>query len=105
MTATEPTVSIDSDIETKEITRRGHADGDSNSISETVVRAVGEALGKKPIDVEPLNGTVDPDALNALFDARMNGETRSGDGGAFFQLDGCDVTVYSDGRVVVQRDR
>lgn len=103
MTATEPSVSIDSKLEAKEVTRRGHLDGDNESVSETVVRAVGEALGKKVTEVEPLNGTVDPDALNALFDVRMNGETRSGDGGAFFRLDGCDVTVYSDGRVVVRR--
>ncbi|QLG29787.1 hypothetical protein HUG10_19490 (plasmid) [Halorarum halophilum] len=83
-----------------------HRDGVARrdeSICEAVVSAVGEALGKDPTAVEPLNTAVDPDALESLFDVRYGGEARTGDGHVSFRLDGCDVTVYGDQQVVVRR--
>ncbi|WP_135820675.1 HalOD1 output domain-containing protein [Halostella litorea] len=72
-----------------------------DSLAATVVSAVAAVRNVEPTAVEPLNETVDPDALNAIFDDRHNGGDRSGPT-LSFRLNGCDVTVHADGRVVVK---
>jgi len=64
------------------------------STSEVVVYAVAEATGIDPLELDPLRGTVDPDALDALF--------RNADDSTLisFSYAGCDVSVSSQGRVV-----
>jgi len=70
------------------------------SLAATVVSAVAAIRNVEPTAVEPLNETVDPDALNDIFDARHNGGDRSGPT-LSFRLSSCEVTIHADGRVVV----
>lgn len=71
-------------------------------LSAAVVDAVAEAA-----DVDPANlGTslydrIDPDALDNLFSDRHNGMPR-GSGHVVFTLLEYEVTVYSDGNVVIR---
>ncbi|MFC7080344.1 HalOD1 output domain-containing protein [Halorussus caseinilyticus] len=51
--------------------------GDS-APSEAVVRTVAEARDCEPTDLPPLNGTIDPDALDDLFDDTMSGVAAKG---------------------------
>lgn len=81
---------------------RSRIDSTVESVAEAVVMAVAELTGIDPLAVESLNAAIDPDALNALFGDQLDGTVRSG-GGVFFQLNDCDVTVHSDGEIVVRR--
>lgn len=67
------------------------ADTASNSVIEAVARA--EAVD--PAKLPPLYDTIDPDALNSLF------ETPCRTGKVSFRYGGRDVTVTGDGDVVV----
>jgi hypothetical protein len=102
MTATDPTETAAAGPGATDGVSRISQDG-AAPVSEVVVSEVADALGKDEMRVEPLNDVVDPDALDALFDVRMNGERRDDGGRVQFRLDGCDVTVYGDGQVVVRR--
>ena len=73
---------------------------DSQPISQTVVLAVAEATGDDAMELPPLYDTIDPDALNELFDSSTGGAiTRSGR--VEFTYASCDVTVHADERVAV----
>lgn len=73
---------------------------DSQPVSQTVVLAVAEATGDDAMELPPLYDTVDPDALNRLFEDRTDSIERLG--GSFeFAYAGCDVTVRADGTVDV----
>lgn len=62
--------------------------------STRVIEAVAEATDGDPLDMEPLYDVVDPEALDCLFATAVTGHVS-------FQYDGHDVTVHSDGRVLV----
>jgi hypothetical protein len=66
----------------------------------TVLSLLSEATGDDPVEMEPLNNCVDPDALNKLFSPRQDGTPRHG-GSVSFDVNGHTVTVYSDGEVAV----
>lgn len=66
----------------------------------TVLSLLADATGDDPVEMEPLNSCVDPDALNKLFSPRQDGTPRHG-GSVSFDVHGHTVTVYSDGEVVV----
>ena len=68
--------------------------------STAVVEAVARVRDCSPTDLESLDKTVDTDALNALFAPRHDGTQRGG-GRLSFSYGGKNVTVFSDGRVVV----
>ena len=73
---------------------------DSQPVSQTVVLAVAEATGDDPLELPPLYDTIDPDALNKLFDSSTGGAVgRSGR--VEFAYAGCDVSVRADERVAV----
>lgn len=76
-------------------------DWSSTKPSTGVVEAVATTRGDDPTTLDPLYDAVDPDALDAFF--RSNGDD-SGTGATMvsFLYAGHDVTVYSDGPVVVQ---
>ncbi|NHN48674.1 hypothetical protein G9464_13870 [Halostella sp. JP-L12] len=78
-----------------------HDWGEDDSLSATVVTAVAAVRDLEPTSVDALNETVDPDALNALFADSYGGNSRDG-ATLSFRLNGCDVTVHGDGRVVVR---
>ena len=73
---------------------------ETDPVSQTVVLAVADATGDDPMELPPLYDTVDPDALNELFDPSTGGAVgRSGR--VEFTYAGCDVTVHADERVAV----
>jgi hypothetical protein len=66
-----------------------------------VIDAVAEAAGVEPAELgASLYDQIDPDALDNLFSDRHNGQPR-GTGHVVFTLLEYEVTVYSDGQVVV----
>lgn len=70
-------------------------------LTDTVVHAVARAAGVEPIDLEPLNESIDPDALNAIFHPRPDGTERSSDCRLRFTTNGYHVVVSGDGTVRV----
>lgn len=73
-------------------------DDPSTDISNRVVRAVASALDVDPLDLDPLYETVDPDALNELF---QTSTPRHTDGCIEFTTEECMVAVYGTGRIEV----
>lgn len=74
---------------------------DDGAVSGVVAETVAEVKGCGLTDLDPLYGAIDPDALDALFDERSDGD---GDAvGITFEYSGCRVTVErgSDDAVVV----
>ncbi|MFC4360019.1 HalOD1 output domain-containing protein [Halobium salinum] len=66
-----------------------------------VVEAVAEATGIDPLKLDTrLYDVVDPDGLEQVFGKKADGAIRTG-GRLTFELAECEVTVYSEGRVVV----
>lgn len=79
------------------MTSRGETDRDSPSdeLCRAVIRAVSDAEGVDPEDLEsPLYEAIDPDALDGLFAGRANTTGR-----IVFRYHGYTVTVSSDDRV------
>jgi len=70
-------------------------------LSTEVLTLVAEAADVDPIDLEPMNNCVDPDALNKLFSTREDGTPRAG-GNVSFEIHGHYVTVFADGQIVVR---
>jgi hypothetical protein len=70
--------------------------------SETVVRAVSEVRECDPIELPPLNGALDPDALDELFDDTVSGRSRRG-GHLAFEYADCRVDVLGGATVLVQQ--
>ena len=66
----------------------------SGRTSESVVMAVADAKGVDPIDLQPLNDGLDPDALNNIFRTDTIGELT-------FEYEDTHVVVTGDGRVSV----
>lgn len=66
-----------------------------------VVHALSEVLEQNPNEMVPLHSVVDCDALTMLFRTTRYGELRD-DVSVTFPYDVYEVTVHSDGRVVVQ---
>lgn len=68
--------------------------GREEAVSTAVVRAVGEVQGDDPRDVRPLADVVDPVAMDALFEPRDEGSSRTG-GRLTFVYNCCRVRVES----------
>ncbi|WP_435179672.1 HalOD1 output domain-containing protein [Halorussus sp. AFM4] len=87
--------------ETPQFTDRTAADRDQ-PLSAAVIDAVADAADVDPAELgTPLYDKIDPDALDSLFADRHDGAPR-GSGHVVFDLLGYEVTVYSDGYVVVR---
>lgn len=86
--------------------RQVQHDMESNDkLGTTIVSTVAEMAEIDPMDMDrPLYDRVDPDALNKLFSKKHDGTTRSS-GRVEFSLFGYDVTVHSDGKIVVRNPR
>ena len=67
--------------------------------SEAVVRAVADVRNLDPIDLPPLHGVIDPDALDALFADTIAGSSR--EGRLVFEYGGCTVALRSPDRILV----
>lgn len=65
------------------------------TVTERVVQTVAAASNVGPLDLPPLYGAIDPDALEALVEQMAEGEV-------VFAYGGCEVTVDADGAVGVE---
>lgn len=78
----------------------GNGQSGNDSVSQRVVAAVADARDEDPLELPPLYGVIDPDALDQLFDRGVSGR-RPGPGRVIFMLADCEVVVHSDGEVDV----
>lgn len=69
--------------------------------SSAVVDLVADAENVRPIDLAPLHGTVDPDALDRLFTPTPAGYERK-DGYIVFVFEGYHVTIHGDGEITAK---
>ena len=72
------------------------------SVSMAVVDVVSSAIDRDPRSLRPLAEILDPDALDALFAPRENGEQRPG-GEVTFVYSGCRVTIQNGEYITVQQ--
>lgn len=68
--------------------------------STVAVLAVAAVTEREPVTLEPLNDTVDPECLDELFAPKQDDTPRTG-GEATFPFADHDVTVHSDGTIVL----
>ena len=68
-----------------------------------VVEAIEEVAGRSAEEIDPLSNSVDPEALDRLFQPRSNGEPRKG-GKITFSVDEFRVTVTSRGNIMIVED-
>ncbi|WP_313696032.1 HalOD1 output domain-containing protein [Halorarum halobium] len=61
-------------------------------MSTAVVRAVSAVEGREPCSLRPLAFVLNPNALDALFESRSNGQPRTG-GCLSFVYSGCRVSI------------
>lgn len=78
-----------------------HEESNPDSLCYTVFRAVGAITGRAPQTLDPLADTIDPDALEKLFD-RSDTRGNTVDACLTIQYHGCRVSIYSDGHIVVE---
>lgn len=64
----------------------------NESASTAVVRAVSAVVGREPSNLRPLASVLDPEALDALFESRSDGQSRTG-GRLSFVYSGCRVSI------------
>jgi len=72
---------------------------DDAALSIAVIEAVASVSGRDPIEIEPLNRYVDPDALDEIFD--RGDAAASAHGRISFPLEEYHVVVHSDGEILV----
>lgn len=67
-------------------------------VSQTVVEAVAEAEGVRPVELTPpLYDIIDPDALDRIFDNNLS------IGKLTFNYNNCEINVFSDGYVAIEK--
>lgn len=76
--------------------------GETESVSQTVVAEVARCTGATPESLDPLYHTIDPEALNDLFDGNGGTGTRSPERVSFTYA-GCSVVVTGPGDVEVSK--
>jgi len=76
------------------------ASDENRRISLAVVRAVADAKGTSPFEIQPLGSVIDTDALDSLVDSVV-GSPRSDASAVRFDYEGYRVAVDADGTVEV----
>lgn len=84
---------------TGDVYREIHEWASSGSLSGTVVTALADFEGVESTEVEPLYETIDPDALEALFDPNRDGFRANGR--VSFSINDTNVTIHSHGEFAV----
>jgi len=72
---------------------------ESKPVSEAVIDAVVAHTGEDPLEMEPLHSTIDPDALDKLFNRRPSRRQQAGDISVVFSFNGYEITVWSYGTI------
>lgn len=69
------------------------------SVSETLVTAIASLENRRRRELPVLNESIDADALDELFEPRIDGTRRQSDRVLTFDYAGYDVRVHSDGDI------
>ena len=69
-------------------------------ISTAITHAIAEIEGEEPERIPSLSAVVNPDALDALFQPKLDGTPRS-NGHISFEFASYHVTVYNDGEIEI----
>jgi hypothetical protein len=77
-------------------------DEDGHSLTFAVVEAMSTVLDVGVTEIEPLTETLNPDALERLFDTQSGSETDE-ELLVYFTHQGCEITVRRDGHFTVTR--
>lgn len=75
--------------------------GQQASLTERVINTIARAIGNDPIDMGPLYETIDPDLLTRFVERDSPEPDSSTTDLIRFHFEGCVVTVYANGRIVV----
>lgn len=75
--------------------------GDQESLIERVIETIARATGNDPIRLGPLYDTIDPDLLTRFVQRDPTGPDSSVTDLIQFHFEGCIVTIYTNGRIVV----
>lgn len=85
---------------------------ETQSLSAAIVRAVArfinrdstenDSVDQTALELEPLYETIDPEALEALFDTLP--DESSAKGTVQFEYSGCEVTVKNTGSIIVAEE-
>ena len=85
------------------LTPDGRGANEEPTLSERVIYKLAAAQNVRPVKMDwPLNDSVDPDALDALFAPRHDGTPRTGSGSVEFSSNGYRVVVEKNGAVRLQ---
>lgn len=94
---TDSPVAFDSETETYRL----YADWQSDEpVSMSVLRGVAAVTNTPITDMDPLFETVDPEALDDLYDPAA-GDRERADTRVAFRFNGCDVVVYAAGEIEI----
>lgn len=74
--------------------------GTDEDVSTRVIQAVEEIVGDDESNRTWLYDSVDPDALDAIFDDKHDGTPRA-DGKVVFTAQRCEIVVHGDGSLVI----
>lgn len=74
--------------------------GNERTLSERVIDELAAAQNVAPIEIDqPLNDSIDPDALDALFAPLHDGTPRNSEGYVEFSSNGYHIVVRTDGEI------
>lgn len=68
----------------------------------SVINTVAAVTGTPPVSLRPLYETIDPDALDALFESASRPDRQSSQLSVSFRYEGCDVVVRWNGKLLVR---
>ena len=90
-------------VEVDDAEYRTSFDPEADSVTKESVKAVAALNDADPDELPVLADYLDPEALDALFGPRPNGETRPSEARIEFAFDGYEVSVYYSGTIAVRR--
>lgn len=71
------------------------------SVSTALIDRVASVDGVHAEELAPLAHSINPDALDAIFAPRLNGELRDTTGHVAFEYEGYEIEVSSEGTITV----
>lgn len=73
----------------------------TDSVSEELVRAIAVLNDADPTELAILAEVIDPEALDALFQARPDGHLRKTDGQVVFEYNDHQIQITTDGTITI----
>lgn len=97
LTKTDSSITFDPETDTYRL----HVDWrNDETVTTAVTKGVAAVTDEPPDGLDPLFETIDPDALNRLYDPTDGGSNRP-DGRVSFRFNDCAVSVYASGTIEI----